>query len=88
MFERINQSLLSNWWWKIDKLTLLIIILLIIFGGIALSSASIAVERKIDVASSFFIKKQIFYIGCAIILLFLTSLLSIEFIKSFWRYCK
>jgi cell division protein FtsW len=86
MFERINQSLLSNWWWKIDKLTLLIIILLIIFGGIALSSASIAVERKIDVASSFFIKKQIFYIGCAIILLFLTSLLSIEFIKSFALY--
>ena len=82
MFDRINQSVLSNWWWKIDKLTLLIIMLLIIFGGISLSSASIAVAKRIEVTPSFFIKKQIFYIGCAITFLFLTSLLSIEFIKS------
>lgn len=82
MFDRANQSLLSNWWWRVDKVTLFTILLLILFGAISLSSASIAVAKRIDVAADFFIRKQIVYIFVAITFLFSISLLSVDFVKS------
>jgi cell division protein FtsW len=83
MFTRSNRSFIGNWWWKIDKITMFLAFLLIIFGVICVSSASFFVAKKIDLQSSFFIKKHLWYAFISMNVIVLISFLSSEKIEKY-----
>jgi len=76
MLGRSNQGILGSWWWRVDKITMFMVFLLIIFGIICVSSASFFVAKRIDLQSSFFIKKHIWYAFIAMSIVISTSFFS------------
>ena len=76
MFQRSNCGFIGNWWWKVDKITMFLTFLLILFGVICVSSASFFIAKKIDLQSSFFIKKHLWYAFISINIILLLSFLS------------
>ena len=45
--QRQNNTLITNWWWTIDRVTLIAIALMIAIGSILVTSASPAVAERI-----------------------------------------
>lgn len=63
--NRNSKSIISNWWWTVDK-TLLTVITIIIGIGIFLNfSASPSVANRIGFGSFHFIKRQLFFLPIA-----------------------
>ncbi len=76
MLGRTNYGIIGSWWWRIDKITMFLVFILIVFGVICVSSASFFVAKRIDLQSSFFIKKHIWYSVAAMSIIIFTSFLS------------
>ena len=76
LFSRTDTSILSRWWWQIDRWTLFAILLLALLGMMLVIAASPAVANKINQDTWFFVKRQSVFLILSIIFIFITSLLS------------
>jgi cell division protein FtsW len=83
MFGRSNRSIIGHWWWRVDKITMFFAFLLIAFGVICVSSASFFVAKKIDLQSSFFIKKHLWYAFISMNIILLISFFSSKKIEKY-----
>lgn len=79
--SRGNNYLLSNWWWKIDKVTLGIVLSMIGLGLVFVGSASTSVAERIGLDGFHFLKKHFFYALASICIIFLTSMFSVKQVK-------
>ena len=79
IFDRANQSIFSNWFWRIDKTSFTVVVLLMLFGLVCVSTASIGIADKLYENPTFFIKKQIFYVIVSLVILSSISLLPTDF---------
>jgi len=78
---RNTNNFIKKWWCDIDKISFSTIICLILFGLVATTTSSVAVAKRIEVGSLFFIKKQLVFATICIMLIFLISLIEIKNIK-------
>lgn len=76
MFTRTDTSLLSRWWWTVDRWMLLAITLLIASGLLFTVGASLAVADRLGLDSFHFVYRQIAFLIVSITLMFGISLLS------------
>lgn len=74
MFTRTDRSLLSNWWWTVDRGLLLALSILIGFGMLLTYGASVAVAERLGLPSFHFAERQGGYLLLTIILMFVISL--------------
>lgn len=81
VFSRTDTSLLSNWWWTVDRWLLVCLGLLIGFGLVMTFGASPAIAEKLGLGSFHFVKRQILFSGLAIITIFGLSLLPTLWIR-------
>lgn len=56
---RTDKSVLSHWWWSVDRLTLAALVILIISGIVLVTAASPAVAEHHGLAPFYFVKHQI-----------------------------
>ncbi len=75
-FDRTDTSVLARWWWTIDRWTVAAIALLIVFGAILGLAASPPVADRLGFDSYHFVRRQLFFLPLAIMLLVGVSLLS------------
>jgi cell division protein FtsW len=75
-FARTDTSLISRWWWTVDRWTLVAVLLLAGAGVVLTMAASPAVAERIGVDPFYFAQRQFFYIPIAIAVMLATSLLS------------
>jgi len=75
-FARTDTSLLSRWWWTIDRLTLLAVVSLAALGAILVLAASPAVAQRIGLENFYFVNRQFFFLPVALVVMLGTSLLS------------
>jgi cell division protein FtsW len=75
-FARTDTSILGRWWWTVDRWTIAAIALLIAFGVMLTLAASPAVADRLGYDAFHFVRKQMFYLPLAIVVLFSVSLLS------------
>lgn len=75
-FDRQNNSILTGWWWTIDKLSLLAIVIIMGFGAIMVTTASPAVAERIGLDGSFFIKRQLVFLVITFIVMLACSMLT------------
>lgn len=80
-FSRKSQSLISNWWWTVDKVLLGLITVLIIIGIFLNFSASPAVANRIGADTFHFVKRQLFFIPLAFGIMLLLSMQKLKTIR-------
>ena len=74
--SRADTSVLGRWWWTVDRLTLLAVATLIGFGYVMVLAASPAVAVRIHEPRTWFILKQVLFLGIAGSVVVATSMLS------------
>lgn len=80
-FSRNSRSIISNWWWTVDKVLLTAVTLLIAVGIFLNFSASPAVANRIGVGSFHFVKRQLFFIPLAYGLMIFLSMQNLKNIR-------
>jgi len=76
VFSRTDTSLLSNWWWTVDRWMLMTLALLISLGIILTFGASPAIAEKLGLDSFHFVNRQLFFLVISLCAMFAVSLLS------------
>ncbi len=75
-FARTDTSLISRWWWTVDRWTIIAIIFLAAVGVVLTMAASPAVAERLQYDPFHFARRQFVYIPLAIGVMLATSLLS------------
>ena len=74
-FARTDRSVVGRWWWTVDRWSLAAVGLLIGAGALLILAASPAVAERIGYESFHFVRRQLFFLPPAILLMFGVSLL-------------
>lgn len=75
-FSRTDTSLLSRWWWTVDRWTIAAILLIAGLGIVLTMAASPPVAQRLRLDAFYFAHRQMVYVPAAIALMLVTSLLS------------
>lgn len=73
---RTDTSVVGEWWWTVDRLTLATVLLLFVCGTLLVAAASPSVAERIGVDSWHFATRQLIFVGPALGLMFLVSMMS------------
>jgi cell division protein FtsW len=74
LLSRTDRSVLSNWWWTIDRWSLAAIVTLIVSGVLLALAASPAVAGRIGVEPFAFVYRQLSFVAPALVMIFIMSL--------------
>ena len=80
-FARNSRSVVSNWWWTVDKVLLSLIVSLILVGLLLTFSASPSVADRIGADSYHFVKRQFLFMPLAIGLMLFVSMQNLKAIR-------
>ncbi len=80
-FSRNSRSILSNWWWTVDKVLLALITIIIAIGIFLNFSASPAVAQRIGLGSFHFVKRQLFFLPIAYFIMVFLSMQRLKTIR-------
>ena len=75
-FSRTDTSLLSRWWWTVDRWTVVAVLLIAGLGIVLIMAASPPVAQRIGLEPFYFARRQMAYVPVAIVVMLITSLLS------------
>ena len=81
-----NNSILKQWWWKIDNIMLVLILSIISVGCILITTASPAVAERIGLPAFFFVNRQIIYLLIGISIMLILSTMSPDNVKKIMTY--
>lgn len=77
MMSRADRTMLSEWWWTVDRLLLGALFILMMIGVVLSLAASPAVAARIGINDPFhFVNRQVFFLIPAAIVLVVTSFLT------------
>ncbi len=87
MKSRASRSPLSEWWWTIDK-ALLVSLIALLVGGVLLSlAASPPVAERLNLDTYHFVKRQLFFILPALVVMIGVSFLTPRQVRRIAFYC-
>jgi cell division protein FtsW len=75
-FTRLDRSVVSSWWWTVDRWTLIAVGLLVALGGVMVLAASPAIAARLGLDNFHFVRRQLMYLPMAAIIIFSISLMS------------
>jgi cell division protein FtsW len=78
---RNDHSLVGQWWWTVDRWTLASLALLVALGTILTMAASPAIADRMGVDQFYFVRRQLFYGGPALLVMIGVSLLSPQWVR-------
>jgi cell division protein FtsW len=81
-FARTDRSLISRWWWTVDKWTLGAVILLAAIGIVLIMAASPPVAKRVNLEPFHFVWRQAVYIPLGIAVMIATSMLSPKAVRT------
>jgi cell division protein FtsW len=79
--SRTDTSVVARWWWTVDRFLLGAALTLVVIGFVLILAASPAVAIRLGMAPLYFIQRQLAYIPPALLIMFVTSLASVEQIR-------
>lgn len=83
-FSRMDRSFLGSWWWTVDHTMLIAVFIIALFGVALVSSASPPVAQLLELDDYHFIKRHIYTLIPALIIMVGISMLAPRYI---WRLC-
>lgn len=75
-FTRTDTSLISRWWWTIDRWTLVSVLMISALGVLLVIAASPAVAERIGLESFYFVNRHFIFLPLGLLLMVGTSLLT------------
>lgn len=75
-FSRTDNSILSTWWWTVDRWLLASIAILVTIGVVLVFGASPSVAERIGLSSFHFVERQLVFLCISLSAMFAVSLLS------------
>ena len=78
---RNSRSIVSNWWWTVDKVLLSLVLALVLVGLLLTFSASPSVANRIGADSYHFVKRQLFFMPLALALMLFLSMQNLKTIR-------
>jgi len=75
-FSRTDNSIISTWWWTVDRWLLMSIALLIAIGMVLVFGASPAVAERIGLPSFHFVERQVIFLIMSVFVMFSVSLMT------------
>lgn len=81
-FSRTNQSLISRWWWTVDRGMLALLCAIIVFGVVLVTAASPPVATCIGLDQYHFVIRHLIVLAPSIFIMLGVSLLDVKYI---WR---
>ncbi len=78
---RTDTSVVSRWWWTVDRWMLIAIIAIAAFGAVLTLAASPAVAERIGVDPYYFVRRQFVFLPVAMIVMFGVSLMTPRGVK-------
>lgn len=81
-FIRRDTSLVGQWWWTVDHSLLGTVVILVALGILLSVSASPFVATKIGFERFYFVKRHLFWVPLALMVMFATSLMSAQHLKT------
>lgn len=81
IFTRTDQSLLSSWWWTVDRWLFSALLLLMLLGMLASLAAGPAASARLDLPAFHFVYRQGVFLLLALAVMFALSLLRSEHIR-------
>ncbi len=82
-FSRTDNSIISTWWWTVDRWLLMSLALLIIIGIVLVFGASPAVAERIGLPSFHFVQRQIIFLLMSVAAMFCVSLMPPVMVRRF-----
>jgi cell division protein FtsW len=82
-FTRTDNSIVSRWWWTVDRWAIIALTVLIVMGMVLTLAASPAVAERIGVDPFHFVRRQIAFLVPSIAAMFAISLMSPEQVRRF-----
>jgi cell division protein FtsW len=82
-FSRADSSLLSQWWWTVDRVALLILGIIMVIGIILSMAASPSVANHIGLPSFYFVKRHMVMLPVAVVVIVVISLMDQKTIRQF-----
>ena len=82
-FSRTDISLLSQWWWTVDRWTVAAIIALMMAGIFLIMAASPPVANRLEFHTFHFVNRQLLFLPLAIISMFAVSFFNTNNIRRF-----
>ncbi len=79
---RTDKSVLSRWWWSVDRLTVMALLILAVAGIVLVTAASPSVAERIGLHPFYFVRRQLVFLLPALGLMFGVSLMDR---KMLWR---
>jgi cell division protein FtsW len=79
--SRNDNSVLSRWWWTVDRWMLLMLMALIVLGLWLAMTASPAVAERLGLDTMHFVKRQGFFLGLGLVAVLVISMMSTQFIR-------
>ncbi len=86
-FARTDTSLLSRWWWTIDRWNLMALIAIAAAGAVLIMAASPPVAERIGLDPFHFVRRQFVFLPAAITVMLATSLLAPRGIRRLALVC-
>ncbi len=86
-FSRTDRSMLSHWWWTVDRWTVAAIIVIVATGAILALAASPPVAQRLRLDTFYFAHRQFIVLPIALILMFSVSLLNREGVRLLALVC-
>lgn len=80
-FSRKDTSVIGRWWWTVDRWSLAAITIIMVLGIILSFAASPPVADRLNLGGFFFVKRHIFMIIPAIVIMFAVSLLTPRYLR-------
>jgi len=74
-FARADQSMISRWWWTVDRWLILALLLLISVGLLLNIAASPSVAERLGLESFHFTFRQVIFLSGSIVVMFVISLM-------------
>ncbi|MDG1438229.1 MAG: putative lipid II flippase FtsW [Emcibacteraceae bacterium] len=75
-FSRTDNSVISTWWWTVDRWLLMSIALLVTIGIVLVFGASPAVAERIGLSSFHFVERQVIFLTLSVAVIFTVSLMN------------
>jgi len=79
---RRDKSILSGWWWSVDRLTLAALLILVIIGIVLVTAASPSVAERLGLHPFYFVTRHLVFLLPSLALMFGVSLMDQ---KMLWR---
>ncbi|MBI3441353.1 MAG: cell division protein FtsW [Proteobacteria bacterium] len=79
---RTDKSVLSRWWWSVDRLTVALLLILATIGIMLVTAASPSVAERLGLHPFYFVRRQLVFLVPALCLMFGVSLMDRKMV---WR---